>query len=88
MTSIEQILDALAEAVADRVAQRLKMAAPEPVSDRRLLDIRSAAVYLSRSQSTIRHMITAGDLPPSTVKRIGRRVFLMRTELDRWLEAQ
>ncbi len=50
----------------------------------RLLDVKGAALYMGRvSVWTIRERIAGGELP--TV-RIGRRVLLDRTDLDRWIE--
>jgi len=74
-------LDALADAIAERVFQRLEEAQGRQKS--RLLDVPAAAEYLSRTPSAIRHMIAKGILP--AVRRDGR-VYLDRQDLDTWVE--
>ena len=74
-------LDALADAIAERVFRRLEKAQGPQRS--RLLDVPRAAEYLSRTPSAIRHMIAKGILP--AVRRDGR-VYLDRQDLDAWVE--
>ena len=74
-------LDALADAIADRVYARLEAA--EKHNNGRLLNVPAAAQYLCRSPSAIRHMIAKGALP--AVRRDGR-VYLDRQDLDTWVE--
>ena len=74
-------LDALADAIAERVLQRLQAA--QKHEGNRLLDVSGAAEYLSRTPSAIRHMIAKGTLP--AVRRDGR-VYLDRQDLDTWVE--
>jgi excisionase family DNA binding protein len=82
MTSTgNQGLDALADAIADRVYQRLRAAEQRDKS--RLLDVTTAAEYLGRSPSALRHLIAKGTIP--CVRRDGR-VQLDRQDLDNWLE--
>jgi excisionase family DNA binding protein len=71
-------LDALADAIAARVAARLKQSA-EP----RLLSVNEAATYIGRSPKALRHLIESGAIP---VVREGRRVYLDRRDTDRWIE--
>jgi excisionase family DNA binding protein len=49
----------------------------------RLLSVKAAADYLGVSSWTIRERMGGGQLP---AVRIGRRVLLDRTDLDRWIE--
>ena len=83
--------DSFTDELAEKVAQRV-LAALNGKSlggaDRKLLDIKQAALYISRSSSTLRHLIASGEIPPSVLKRFGRRIYLVKTELDRWLDAQ
>ena len=74
-------LDALADAIADRVYARMEAAQVHKKS--RLLDVPAAAEYLSRTPSAIRHMVAKGILP--AVRRDGR-VYLDRQDLDTWVE--
>ena len=74
-------LDALADAIADRVFQRLTAATEQ--NKNRLLDVPTAAEYIGRSQSALRHLIAKGTIP--CVRRDGR-VQLDRQDLDTWLE--
>jgi excisionase family DNA binding protein len=74
-------LDALADAIAERVLARLEAA--QGHAKTRLLDVPAAAEYLARTPSAIRHMIAKGMLP--AVRRDGR-VYLDRLDLDTWVE--
>jgi len=82
MTSTgNQGLDALADAIAERVYRRLTAALERDKG--RLLDVPSAAEYIGRTPSAIRHLIARGAIP--CVRRDGR-VQLDRHDLDNWLE--
>jgi excisionase family DNA binding protein len=72
-------LDALADAIAERVIAKLR-ASNEP---ERLITVPEAARYLGRTPRAVRHLISTGALP---VVREGRSVHLDRQELDRWIE--
>jgi len=74
-------LDDLADAIAERVFQRLTAAHDRNKS--RLLDVRAAAEYIGRSPSALRHLIAKAAIP--CVRRDGR-VQLDRQDLDNWLE--
>jgi len=78
MSSGNAGLDALADAIAARVAARLESNKTE-----RLMTIPEAAVYLGRTARAVRHLIATNALP---VVREGRSVRLDRKELDRWIE--
>jgi excisionase family DNA binding protein len=75
-------LDALADAIADRVIARMKA---EDTDRPALLTVAQAATYLSRSQSAVRAMLAKGVLP---CVRQGGRVMLRRSEVDRAIEKQ
>src|ERR1022692_3346659 len=82
MTSTgNQGLDALADAIAERVFQRLT--AEQEHNKSRLLDVRAATDYIGRSPSALRHLIAKGAVP--CVRRDGR-VRLDRQDLDNWVE--
>jgi excisionase family DNA binding protein len=74
-------LDALADAIAERVYQRLEVAQGKHRA--RLLSVTDAAEYVGRTPSAIRHMIGKGILP--SVRRDGR-VYLDCEDLDDWIE--
>jgi excisionase family DNA binding protein len=76
-----QGLDALADAIAERLYQRLTAAMDR--NKARLLDVRAAAEYIGRTPSAVRHLIAKGTIPG--VRRDGR-VQLDRQDLDNWLE--
>ena len=76
-----QALDALADAIADRVYRRIATTLQR--DKRRLLDVADAAEYLGRSASALRHLIAKGAIP--CIRRDGR-VQLDRQDLDNWLE--
>ena len=71
-------LDALADAIAARVAARLNRA-----EGPRLLNVNEAAEYVGRTPKALRHMIASGVIPAI---REGSRVHLDRADLDRWIE--
>ena len=73
-----QGLDALADAIAARVAARLNLS-QEP----RLLTVDDAAKYIGRTPKALRHMIANGAVPAI---REGGRVHLDRSDMDRWVE--
>jgi uncharacterized protein (DUF1778 family) len=80
-TTGNQGLDALADAIAERVYRRLTADLQRDKS--RLLDVAAAAEYVGRSESAVRHLIGKKALP--CVRRDGR-VQLDRQDLDNWLE--
>ena len=80
-TTGNHALDTIADAIADRVVQRLTAAMEK--DKRRLLDVRAAAAHIGRSPSALRHLIARGQIP--CVRRDGR-VQLDRQDLDNWLE--
>jgi excisionase family DNA binding protein len=51
-------LDALADAIANRVLAHLQRS-----QDARLLSVREAAEYLGRTQKALRHMVANGTIP-------------------------
>ena len=71
-------LDALADAITERVLARLHQA-DQP----RLLSVDQAATYIGRTGKALRHMIAAGAIP---AVREGSRIHLDRADLDRWIE--
>lgn len=78
-------LDRMLDALADRVAERLRAGQqPGAPSVRpRLLSVEQAAVYIGRSKEAVQHMVSAGRLP---IVRADRRVFLDVRDLDAWIE--
>jgi excisionase family DNA binding protein len=68
-----ELIDAIAEQVADRLAER-----------RRWAEIEGVATYLGVPTSRVRYLRERG-LP---AKRIGRRLLFDLRQVDAWLEAQ
>lgn len=86
MTSTGKVgLDALADAIADAIAERVyqRLTAAMARDKGRLLDVPTAAKYIGRTPSALRHIIAKGTIP--CVRRDGR-VQLDRQDLDNWLE--
>jgi excisionase family DNA binding protein len=71
-------LDALVDAIAERVAARLNQS-----KDPRLLNVDEAAAYIGRTPKALRHMIASGAI---AVVREGSRLHLDRADLDDWIE--
>ena len=77
-TSGNQGLDALADAIAERVIEHM-----QAQTGSRLFDVRAAAKYIGRSEQALRRLAAKGAVP--AVRRDGR-VFLDREDLDQWIE--
>ncbi len=75
------IIDALADAVAQRIIAQLATQRGADVFPR-LMDASQAAKYLGRSKQAIYHMANQGKIP---CKRDGSRLFFDRVELDAWI---
>ena len=74
------ILDIIAERIADKVLRHSETTNPlRP----RLLTVAQAAVYLGRTETSIRHMASRGVLP--TVRGDERIQFDIQ-DLDRWID--
>ena len=71
-------LQALADAIAVRVAARLNQS-EQP----RLLSVAQAAGYIGRTEKALRHMIGSGAIP---AVREGSRIHLDRADLDVWIQ--
>ena len=77
--NLDGLLDALAERVATKIAERQESSPVHP----RLLTVEQAAVYLGRTKEAVQHLIASSKIP--TV-RSDRRVFLDVRDLDAWIE--
>lgn len=90
MTSINQApLDPLIEAIVEGVSRRIlaKIGSGSP-RDQKLMSVKEAAGHLGRTASSVRGLIASGDIPAPVIKRIGSRVYLLKRELDAWIDAQ
>jgi hypothetical protein len=76
--SFDLLVDALAERLAAKLRPELGHANSTGIKPR-LLDVKGAAAYLSRSQGSIRHLIEVGVIP--TVPLDGR-IFVDIQDLD------
>lgn len=83
MTPSDPFIEAIAEAVARKLAGMMK-----PPVDQKLIDIKEAARYMGRTAPSLRGMIASDEVPKKCIKRIGSRVFLVKPELDAWIDAQ
>jgi len=82
-------LQPLADAIAERIWARLqdKLAARESTNIH-LIAIPEAAHRLGIKKTKLHQMIASGEIPPKLIRRIGRRVLVVTSELDRWVAAQ
>lgn len=80
---LSHLLDDLASRVVAKMAFDRLDKSPDTAAAR-LLDVRSAAAYLSVTEHSIRHQVAKGQLP---VVRRGSRVFVDRRDLDRQIDA-
>ena len=79
--NFDQLLDALADKVAQRLREDRPAAGCASILPR-LLTVEQAAIYIGRSKEAVQHMISSGKLP--TV-RSDRRVFVDVEDLDGWI---
>jgi excisionase family DNA binding protein len=78
--NLDGLVDALAERVAAKVAERMQSSgAVKP----RLLTVEQAATYIGRTKDAVQHMISSSKLPSV---RPDRRVFVDVLDLDAWIE--
>ena len=70
-------LDALADAIAARVADKLR------AGESKLMRIREAAAYLGVSRRTLEGLMGAGRIPTLRERSLAR---LDRGDLDKWIE--
>ena len=81
-------IDALLDALADKVAARLRSELDRNGSAAgirpRLLTVDQAATYLGRTKTSMQHLISDRAIP---VVRHDRRVFLDIRDLDNWIES-
>jgi excisionase family DNA binding protein len=85
-SSKENYSTVLVKAVAEEVARILKPEVAKlaiPTIQPELLDVKQAAIYLGRTEPSIKNMIWKQELP---VVRAGRRVHLHRRDLDAFIE--
>jgi len=84
MNTSDQFLDLLADKIARMVAGKVlvKMSQTQGVS-KALLTIIEGAEYIGRSKSAMENLIYSRQIP---VVRKGRRVHLLRKDLDAWIE--
>lgn len=74
------LADRIAIEVAERVAGKLQKSIP---IQKALFNVSEAALYIGRSKSAVQNMIYDRELP---VVRNGRRVHLLKKDLDDWIE--
>src|SRR6185312_9011121 len=79
----DQFIEAIAEAVARKLG-----AMSTSDHNTALMSVKVAAKHLDRTEASVRGLISSGQIPQKIVKRISGRVFLLRSELDKWIEAQ
>lgn len=71
----------------DEVADNFVSASNHVFSDREILDIKAAAIYLGVSRSHLSHILAGkvAGVPAIPHVRAGRRALIRRAVLDRWL---
>jgi excisionase family DNA binding protein len=84
VTLPEQLLEAAADAIAERLLERL----PDlPTAESPWLDFDAALAYLGFSRDRL-YKLTAARAIPFRKKRDGQGLLFHRGELDRWLERE
>lgn len=81
---IVDLIDAVADLVADRVAERLDSSA-KPAVEQMGFDLREAGAYLGCSAAHVSKMVDTGVIP---ALRLGGRVVISRAALDALLAGE
>jgi excisionase family DNA binding protein len=76
MSAGDQMIDAIAEAVALRLERFVSL-------NQRLMDVKAAAQYLGMTEDALRHKAAAGEI---TSVRVDGRLRFDRRDLDRWID--
>jgi excisionase family DNA binding protein len=84
VTLPEQLLEAAADAIAERLLERLR---DLPAAESPWLDFDAALAYLGFSRDRL-YKLTAARAIPFRKKRDGQGLLFHRGELDRWLERE
>lgn len=82
-STIDDVLNLLADRIAERVRAQLLEDGTGTSIRPRLITVDQAATYLGRTKDAVQHLISSGKLP--TV-RSDRRVFIDVRDLDTWIE--
>ena len=80
---MEQLLNTIAEDVAQRILAWLDKRTSNPAPAPALLNVDEAAIYLGRSEYSVRHLMSERAFP---VVKVGSRVQIHRADLDKWIE--
>ena len=70
--------------MAQKIGKAGRNPAPTPLEQRKWLSVPQAAVYMSLSKDTVRRLVWSSAVP--SYRPSPRRVVLMRTELDRYMD--
>lgn len=73
-------LDALLDALADKVAQRIQ---PQPQGRKMLVTLKEAGEMIGRSAGAVNQLVKRGELRAIVC---GRRVHLQTKEIEEWIE--
>lgn len=80
VANFDTLLNTFSDLIAAKVGARLAGSGREGgKTQKRLLNVEEAAVYLGRTKEAVQHLIAAGKLP---VVKSDRRVFLDIRDLD------
>ena len=82
---LDDLLDVLAERVAEKVSKRLAVSKGTELRAR-LLTIKQAGAYIGRSPKAVEHLVRSGKIRRVDVGG-DRRVFIDRVELDQLIES-
>jgi excisionase family DNA binding protein len=82
-------LQPLAEAIAERVwAQLQQRLSDMDAGSVQLLSIPEAARRIGIKKTKMHELVSSGEIPAKLTRRIGRRVLIVASELERWASAQ
>lgn len=81
------MVGAIAAAVVERLKAEGLAVNFNPPAKPKLVDVKVAAMSMSRCVTTVRRMVASGEIPAHVVKRFGSRMLFIKEELDKWIAA-
>ncbi len=81
--TLETLLDAFADLVADKLLERMKPPEPEPGPDETTFTVKQAAKYIGVNETSVRRWGRQGQFP---LIRHGNRIVVRKRDLDKWQE--
>ena len=79
----QSLLETLTQIIRAQVISEQRQPTGSAAALQRLMTAKQAALYISRSEQAVRHLVFQREIP---VVRVGRSVRIDRKDLDNWIE--